>query len=323
MRALLAVLILLLPLAAPSGAAAEDEPVRIALLDTGILPTHSEFRPGQVVAWRDFVNGRPTAYDDHGHGTAVASRAAGRTIGPHPEAELIVAKVLDKDNRLSGWTPTAEAIRWATDQGADVISSSLWATGAQPTSNVALAAAIDYATQRGVTVVWIAGNGGTPAVSTPSTVLPGAASPQVIVVGAADIAGRRAPFSQLDPEILAPGWNVPIAWANGGIYSGSGTSYAAPWVAGAIARLLAEGAPRDPDWIEWALLHSARDDPAVHYHHEGYGFVGGAEAAGAYAIARGEAPMPGADERDAWHAATTAPRAAQSGTLPRGILPPV
>lgn len=322
MRALLVILILTAPLAAPGGAA-EADPIRIALLDTGILPTHSEFRAGQVVAWRDFVNGRPAPYDDHGHGTAVASRAAGRTIGAHAAAELIVGKVLDQNNRLADWEPSADAIRWATDAGADVISISLWATGPQPTSNAVLAPAIDYATQRGVLVVWIAGNGGTPVVSTPSTVLPGSASPQVLVVGAANEAGVRAPFSQYDPEILAPGWNVRVAWADGGIYRGSGTSYAAPWIAGAAARLLAEGAPRDPDWLEWVLLHVASDDEDVTYLHEGYGFVGPAQLEAAAAIARGEAPVPGPDARDAFHAATTAPRVAQSATVPGGMLPPL
>lgn len=325
MRALRVVLIALLfvPFVAPATASVEEPSVRIALLDTGILPTHGEFVQGQVVAWRDFVNGLPQPYDDHGHGTAVASRAVGRTIGAAPGVDIIVGKVLDSQNSLASWGPTAEAIRWATDEGADVISISLWATGAQPTSHRTLAPAIDYASQHGAIVVWIAGNGGTPMISTPSTVLPGAASPQVIVVGAANDAGKRGPFSQLDPEILAPGWNVPIAWPDGNIYSGSGTSFAAPWVSGAIARLIDEGAPRDADWIEWVLLHVAHDDPDVHYLHEGYGFFGPQQLARALAVARGDAPMPIPDARDAFHAATTAPRVAQSATVPRGMLPPV
>lgn len=315
--------LLLLPLVAPAGAATDDEPVLLALLDTGILATHAEFDPGQVVAWRDFVNGLPAPYDDHGHGTAVASRAAGRTIGSAPGTHLIVGKVLDQNNKLQSWTPTADAIRWATDVGADVISISLWSTEAQPTSHVGLASAIDYATQRGVTVLWIAGNGGAPVISVPSTVLPGAASPQVIVVGAANDAGKRGPFSQHDPEVLAPGWNVPIAWNHGGVGIGSGTSFAAPWLSGVVVRMLEEGAPRNPDWIEWALLHVAKDDPDVLYHHEGYGFVGAAQAQQAYAIARGDAPMPGPDARDAYHVPTTAARTAQSGTVPRGVAPPL
>ncbi len=316
-----AVMLLAVPAFVVSPATAEEPAVRIALLDSGILASHVEFSPGQVVAWKDFVNGQPAPYDDQGHGTAVASRAAGRTIGAYPGADLIVGKVLDANN-FAPWSAVAAGIRWAVDEGADVVSISIW--NAQPSAShlLSLSPAIGYAADRGVLVVWIAGNGGNVAPFQHSTYGPGASSPQVLVVGAADELGRRAPWSQQDPEILGPGWSVPVARLDGHVGEASGTSYAAPWVAGAAARLIADGAPRDPDWLKWVITHSARDTSELTYLTEGYGYFGHAERDNARAIARGEAPMPGFDSRDAPHLATAAARGAQSGMVPLGALPP-
>lgn len=321
--------VVLAPLLVPASASPEE--VRIALLDSGILLTHPEFAPGQVVAWKDFVNGQPAPYDDEGHGTAVASRAAGATMGAYPGAKLIVGKVLDSGG-FAWWANVANGIRWATEQGADVISVSIWSPSLFPTSNLVVANAINDASARGVLVVWIAGNGGTGSVQgaavpaeLPATVLPGGSSPQALVVGAAYEDGRKVWYSRMDPEILAPGCDVTLALIGNASTSrqGCGTSYAAPWVAGVAARMIAEGAPRDLSWLKWVLCHVARDSLAVTYLDEGYGFVGAAEAAQAYAIARGDAPVPGPDARDGFHAGTAAARVvASGGKMPNGTLPP-
>ncbi len=52
----------------------------IAVLDTGIWPKHPDFE-GKIVGWADFVNSNPDPYDDNGHGTMVASIAAGTGAG--------------------------------------------------------------------------------------------------------------------------------------------------------------------------------------------------------------------------------------------------
>jgi serine protease AprX len=328
------VVLLLLPV---FSATAQEEaepavllPVKIGILDTGIETTHSQFQAGQVVAWRDYINRIATPYDDHGHGTAVASRAAGSTLGGAPGAQLIIGKVLRSDNLLNSWADVSNGIRWAVDQGAQVVSISIWGTGPQPTNSLSLANAIDYAHQHAVLVVWIAGNGGTvPFVCSfgvpgpvTSTVLVGSSSPQALVVGASNPDGSPACFSQGDPELIAWGANVPIAALGGGITTGSGTSFAAPWVAGAAARLLADGAPQDPDWLEWVLLHQATDRATIPYVKEGYGLLGPTQLDAARAVARGEAPVPGPDARDVEHALWTVPRVAQTAKVPSGVLPP-
>lgn len=295
------------------------EPVRIAIVDSGIDATHPEFAPGQVVAWKDYINTQATPYDDHGHGTAVASRAAGATLGAFPGAQLVVAKALNSNNLLNSWGHVAQAIRWSVDQGADVVNVSIWSSIPQPNVHLfTLRSAIDYATSQGVLVVWIAGNGG---AIPPSTVLPGAASPQVLVVGASTQAGTPVSYSQWDPEVLAWGQDVPIAWRFGSYATGSGTSFAAPWVAGAAARLLHEGAPADVDWLKWVLLHSA-SDTLYPYPLEGYGVFDANAMNAAVAVAKGQALMPSLDARDAFHLPSAGARSAQSGTLPGGALPP-
>jgi len=305
-----------------------SEPPAIAILDTGIVAWQPAFAPGQVKAWRDFVSGFPEPYDDHGHGTSVASRAAGLTVGAaSPGADLIVAKVLRSDNGLSSWSLVQQAIVWAVDEGADVINVSIWGSVPNPTGSFNVAGAINYARERGVLVVWIAGNGGqlqqAPAPNpVPATTLPGASSPQALIVGAAAPNGMPAGFSQRDPELLAYGQDVLIALPGGGHGRGWGTSFAAPWIAGAAARLITEGAPRDPDWLEWIMLHAAADRSEWTYLDEGYGLFDDDALARAIAIVRGEQPIPGLDERDLWHVATTVPRVAQTTRAPGGILPP-
>lgn len=321
-KALLA--LVLLATAAPVQA---TEPPSIAILDTGISPWQPAFRAGQVTAWRDFVAERPAPYDDHGHGTSVASRAAGMTVGAAaPGADLIIAKVLRADNSLSSWSVVQNAIVWAVEEGADVINVSIWGPIPNPTGSFNVAGAINYARERGVLVVWIAGNGGqlqqAPAPNpTPATTLAGASSPQALVVGSAAPNGTPSGFSQRDPELLAGGQDVLIATTTG-YGRGYGTSFAAPWMAGAAARLLAEGAPRDPDWLEWVLLHTAADRAQWNYLDEGYGLFDHAALGRALAVARGEQPMPALDDRDLWHAATTAARVAQTGRMPGALLPP-
>ncbi len=53
----------------------------IAVIDPGIDATHVDLDGGKVIGWKDFVNGKATPYDDNGHGTHVASIAAGEGDG--------------------------------------------------------------------------------------------------------------------------------------------------------------------------------------------------------------------------------------------------
>jgi hypothetical protein len=294
-----------------SVAAGPAETPLIAIVDSGIEATHSQFAPGQVVAWHDFVDGRPEPFDDRGHGTAVASRAAGLTLGAYPGARLAVARVLDIDDIEAG-------IRWAADEGAAVINVSqgigplaqTLIMGADPNGEIrTTAAAVHYARTKGSLVVWSAGNEGQitrPAGLSvpnpqPATMNWGASSPEGLVVGSQAAGGSPDGYSQSFPEVTARGSAVQVAGLNNTVGIGSGTSFAAPWMSGAAARLIAAGAPRDVDWLKWVILHEANDNPEVAYPREGYGWFEAESLARALGVAAGRRQIPAADDRDDWH----------------------
>lgn len=127
--------------------------IKVAVLDTG-YKSHSTLPV--PVAQRSFINGE-SVVDKHSHGTHVSGTVLSRDedIGLAPEADLIVGKVLS--NRGSGSSSgIAAGVRWATDQGADIINMSLGGSSPyQPTIN-----AIKRAMDRGVIVCIAAGNSG-------------------------------------------------------------------------------------------------------------------------------------------------------------------
>jgi hypothetical protein len=251
---------------------------------------------------------------------------AGDTLGVAPEAELIIGRIFGGSGGLTSWDILVEAMDWAVERGADVINVSLWSATLQFTNNAMIADAISRARQAGAVTVWIAGNGyDSSSAPLPASVFTGSSSPQAIIVGSASSSGVPSTWSRADAEVLAWGEDVTVARADPfqpyatGV---EGTSYSAPRIAGAIAQMLADGAPRDPDWLEWVVLHEAIDHPEISYVEEGYGFFGADSLNNARAVAAGTRPVPGADARDAFHIATSAGRTAVTGSAPRGILPP-
>lgn len=309
----------------PIRAQAVGEPPRVAVLDSGLYErweSHPEFSSIHLVAWHDFQDGSPTPIDPVGHGTAVASLAVGATLGQAPDADLIVGRVLDASNSTT-WPVVVAGIDWAVQQGADVINVSIWSPSLQLLNNRAVGAAIERARTAGALVVWIAGNDYA-FPDYPATALVGSSSPQALIVGSASADGSPSSWSRPDSEVLAAGADVTAAERSlvqpyGGGWNG--TSFAAPRIAGAVARLLADGAPRDPDWLEWVVLHAASDRDAYSYVDEGYGLFDVAALERARAVVRGEQSLPQPDTRDVWHIATTLPRAVFTTSVPTGILP--
>jgi serine protease len=241
--------------------------VTVAVVDTGIAcETHGPYNKGSdlintmcVEGW-NFVNSTTHANDDQGHGTHVAGTVAQSTnngvgaAGVAFHARLMPVKVLNEN----GWGTTADVadgIRWAADHGAHIINLSLGG----PRNARVLQEAIDHALARGVVVVAAAGNTGG------RVQYPGA-SDGVIGVSATDANDKLATFSSRGEgvDIAAPGVNVvQQTICNRGRdkcerYPGySGTSMAAPHVAGAAALMVSLGIT-DPAAIEAALRDNAR-----------------------------------------------------------------
>ena len=220
-----------------NGPGATGKGVTIAVVDTGIDYNHSEFK-GRIGAGYDFVDGDSIAEDANGHGTHVAGTIAaakdGRGItGVAHDAKIMPIRVLD-ENGAGYLSDAIQAVRWATNNGADVINLSLGGTG----YSQAMADAIRHASRRGSVVVMAAGNwaGASPDYPAAHAIDHG------IAVGAVQRDGRLAWFSnragwQPLNYVTAPG--VGIKSTLPGNRSGyfSGTSMAAPHVAG-VAGLL-------------------------------------------------------------------------------------
>jgi subtilisin family serine protease len=305
----------------------------VAVIDTGVDLAHPDLRDrlvrdadGEVVGL-DLVEGRSPA-DRHGHGTLVAGVIAATAgngegiAGVAPEASILPIRALDDDGAGRG-RDIDTAIRWAVDQGADVINLSLESVKTSDGGRVgpgAPTAAVRYAWERGVPVVVAAGNNGASASDYPED------SP-VVLVGASDRDDRRAAFSDRGrtDAVLAPGIDIVSTWCRqprGGPCDGrthtygiaEGTSFAAPHVTGALALLL--GAGLDAAEAVERLRATAVDlgEPGPDPDH-GHGRIDVAAAmAGAPAVAVA-APAPAAD-------GTADPAAPAAAPAPPAPAPP-
>jgi len=220
-----------------NGPGATGKGVTIAVVDTGIDYNHIEFK-GRIGAGYDFVDGDSIAEDANGHGTHVAGTIAaakdGRGItGVAHDATIMPIRVLDEDG--GGYlSDVIRGVRWATNNGADVINLSLGGTG----YSQAMADAIRHASRRGTVVVMAAGNAGEASPEYPAA----HAVDHGIAVGAVQRDGRLANFSNragsqpLD-YVTAPGVGITSSLPGNRYGRYSGTSMAAPHVAG-VAGLL-------------------------------------------------------------------------------------
>ena len=244
----------------PAAVAQTAAGVTIAVVDTGADLTAPDL--GAKVPHTYSVGRRQADVADvNGHGTFVAALAAGSSTngdgiaGVGGEAALMVVQAGGATGAFTD-VDEAAAIVYAVDHGARIVNLSL---GGPSTSSIEKRA-VDYAVARGALLVAAVGNGyqqGNP-VEYPAALLQPVGSNGVggrgLAVAASTVDGRRAPFSSAGSHVslAAPGLNVfsavsassstaryprtPLPGSLGGVYGyGSGTSFAAPQVAGAAA----------------------------------------------------------------------------------------
>jgi subtilisin family serine protease len=278
--------------------------VDVAVLDTGIDTTHPDLA-GQVAATESFVPGS-SIEDGAGHGTHVASTiagtgaaSAGRERGVAPGARLHIGKVLDDEgNGQESWI--ISAMEWAVrDQHARIVNMSL---GADPTDGTdPMSLAVDQLSEEtGALFVISAGNAGPGAYSVST---PGAAD-AALTVGAVDnrdvltffsSQGPRLGDRALKPDLTAPGVNILAARSKlidegeGSYLSMSGTSMAAPHVAGAAALLAAEHPELTGRQIKDALVSTTRATSDVTAYEGGTGRLDAAAATSTTVFATGSA----------------------------------
>lgn len=289
-------LLVLLPTLVVAGPAAADAEAalartpgvpRIAVFDTGIDATHSEFDAGQIIAWRDFTSAQsPTPVDTHGHGTATASLVAGNNrdrcgsgIGNDkksfaPGAELVIGRVAIGSSIVGN---VEAAIQWAVSMDVDVISMSFGSSIPFGQASRAIA----EATQAGVLVVVSAGNGANNMglVPIPAELgVYGNSIPALVVGGGGRSGGTLlSTTGDLDPEVTSWSDSVCVAKTGGGYTKMGGTSFSCPLLAGmaATAMTLARdaGQPHGAAHIEKLMLYSSTNSEFSPYQREGLGWL--------------------------------------------------
>lgn len=251
--------------------------ITVAVLDTGVEDDHPDL-VGNVLPGKDMIKFGARRGDRTWarHGTAMAGIIAGHGHGPGngdgvmgiaPEAKILPVRVILEDGdsargkaRATRGNALAEGIRWAADQGADVINLSLGDDSASAHPEPSEDEAVQYALKKGAAVVASAGNGGKKGdhISYP------AAYPGVIAATAVDRYGTRADFStrRWYATVSAPGVDVVIADPDHKYYEGWGTSAASAFVSGAVALIKAAHPGLTPAQIKKLLEDTARDAPS-------------------------------------------------------------
>ncbi len=234
--------------------------VVVAVIDTGVDRNHEDLRNniwtnaneiadngidddgnGYVddnYGW-NFSGNNNNTLDGNGHGTHVSGTIAGENnnygvTGIAYNAKIMPVKVLN-DSGSGSYNSIAQGVRYAVDNGADVINLSLGGKY----SNRTLESAIDYASSKGVIVVMAAGNDGESSPDYPARY----AYKSGIAVGAVDRNNNIADFSDRSGTseisyVTAPGVRVYSTVPNNQYAVYSGTSMAAPHVAGVVALML-------------------------------------------------------------------------------------
>ncbi len=225
-------------------------PPKIAVLDTGIDDSHPDIR--QVYAQRDFAPffHDSDAEDVHGHGTHVAGIAVANTgnsrgiAGACPGCDLLVGRVMVDDGGT--WDDDiVSGIRWAADNGADVINMSFGGPGwSQATRD-----AVVYAHNKGAVLVAGVGND-----ARQVTDFYPCGYQEVICVAATDDQDQQASYSNWGSmvDVSAPGGDqdsgrvgilstVPTFVNSSGYEEWQGTSLATPQVSGLAGLLASQG----------------------------------------------------------------------------------
>lgn len=227
--------------------------ITLAIIDTGIDTDHPDLVGNLSPASKDIVASRNVLQGESQHGTLVASVAAARKndFGSHGvafEATILAIRAdspgtcADVDDECAFFDSTlAEAVRYATINGADVINLSL--SGDSPHSP-ALTAALDAAAAAGIVIVMSAGNDGDPDpdVSTGYAFSLGARG-QAIIAGSVTQTLTISDFSDRAGNsqsrfIVAPGDRVVASGDDATLFFASGTSFSSPHVTGAVALLM-------------------------------------------------------------------------------------
>jgi len=251
-----------------------SDAVVIAIIDSGIDLGHPEFA-GRMLAGYDFVNNDNDPSDDFGHGTGCAGVAAARgdnaagIAGVAWQSRLMPLKALDENGHAASNAAVVNAVVWAADHGADILSMSLGGY----IQVQALEDALAYAYGLGCAIFCAAGND-----NYAGLVYPAAYVNYTIPVGALSPCNDRKTPTTCDGEdwwgsnhstncTFTPGVRIATTDIRGGggytrndyTMEFNGTSAAAPHAAGVGALVLAVNPALGPYELEVRLIRSSED----------------------------------------------------------------
>jgi subtilisin family serine protease len=225
------------------------------VVDTGIDASNSEFG-GRIASGFTAINDGLGSKDCNGHGTHVAGIIGAKSYGVAKATNLIPVRVLD----CSGSGSYSSVI-----SGLDWIAAN-YTTGTSAVVNMSLGGsasstidgAVSTLISKGLNVVVAAGNSNADACNfSPSRV------PEAITVGATDRNEYRASYSNFGSclDLFAPGSSITSTWlGTTGVNTISGTSMAAPNVAGVVARFVSNNAGLTPQQVSNSIISSTTKD---------------------------------------------------------------
>lgn len=247
----------------------KERRVRVGIIDTGITDTHPDLQ-ANIKECTSTLDGNSSFLDDNGHGTHVAGTIGARStrggmVGINPYTDFYIVKAFDRQGSAK-LSDIIEGIDWLIRRQVNVINMSF---STAETNNI-FSRAIQEAYFRGTVLVAAAGNdGGTNSVNYP------AKYSEVIAVSATDSRDNLASFSSTGPEVdfCAPGVDIKSTWLRSGYKVSSGTSFAAPHIAGAAADLLNYYGPMSPDQVKGKLASGAVALDGLSEEQQGAGIV--------------------------------------------------
>jgi subtilisin family serine protease len=235
--------------------------VNVYLLDSGILPTHSEFGNRAQTA-NPIPANLNDAIDCIGHGTQVAGLVGGSTYGVAKAARLFGVRIARSCTEDPTYADVVAGVDWVIRNRVNgepaVLLFGVVASGStNPLGIDPLERAVNAAISRNITVVAAAGNDNQIAsLNTPGRLAP------VITVGAVDRNDSRASFSNFGSalDLFAPGTEITSATIGGNDNTSTnlqGTSYAAAYAAGVTALYLQNNPAATPAQVQNALIGTA------------------------------------------------------------------
>lgn len=234
--------------------------VRLAILDTGLSPLHPRLWHKTVANFNavepsQAAHDLPRSHDSDGdgqldEGTGHGTMVAGLVDQIAPKVALVICRVADSDGNSTAWR-LVEGLVFAVRHGAKVANISL----GSPESIPALSEMLDWAEERGLQVVAAAGNG-----STRRALQPARISNAICVTGV-DERDVKASFANWESavDVCAPATGLKSTWWDGTLGVWSGTSFASPLVAGAVADALRR---REMSvlWVLREIVENSGDD---------------------------------------------------------------